>query len=75
MKPVAFLPEGFLLSRPIIFGLLILVFMVWVCMSAVFVFHWKRYGMKERFIMIGEGVYFFVSAILIVLAIVSFISI
>lgn len=64
-SPVTFLSNGFALSKPVVLGVLSLVFLAWVGMTMVFVFHWKRYGMKERFVAMAESVYFLVSAVLI----------
>ena len=63
------IPEGLSLSKPIILGLLALVLLAWIGMTMVFVFHWKRYGMRERFVVLAESVYFFVSAVLIALSV------
>ncbi|MDO8483182.1 MAG: hypothetical protein Q7S86_05200 [bacterium] len=69
------IPEGLSLSKPIILGLLVLVIIAWIGMSVIFVFHWKRYGMKERFIVIAESVYFLVSGLLIAIALGFFLMI
>ena len=67
--PATFLSSGLALTKPIVLGLLALVFLAWVGMTMVFVFHWKRYGIKERLVVMAESVYFLVSAVLIVLSI------
>jgi len=64
-----FLSKGLTLSKPIVLGLLALVLLAWIGMTMVFVFHWKRYGMRERFVVLAESVYFFVSAVLIALSV------
>lgn len=46
-----------------------LAFLFWLIMSAVFVFHWRNYGMKERFVALADGIYFLVSVVLIALVI------
>ncbi len=68
-------PEGLSLSKPVIFGLLVLVLLAWIVMSVILVFHWKRYGMKERFIVIAESIYFLVSGLLIAIALGFFLLI
>ena len=70
-----FFPSGLVLTKPIIFGVLLVAFVAWGCMSAVFVFHWRRYGMKERFVVIAESVYFLISALLIAVSIVLFFTV
>ena len=66
------IPEGFSFSKLVVFGVLVLICLAWFAMSIVLVFHWKRYGMKERFIVVAEGVYFLVSAILIAVSFLFF---
>lgn len=74
-SPATFLSNSFALSKPIVLGVLSLVFIAWVGMTVVFVFHWKRYGMKERFVVMAESVYFLVSAVLIVTSMLFYFAI
>lgn len=69
------IPEGLSFSKPVTFGLLLLVLLAWIGMSVIFVFHWKRYGMKERLIVMAESVYFLVSGLLIAIALGFFLLI
>ena len=69
------IPEGLSLSKPVILGVLVLVIVAWIGMSVILVFHWKRYGMKERFIVTAESVYFLVSGLLIAIAVGFFLII
>ena len=69
------IPKDISLSKPVILGLLILVILAWIVISVILVFHWKRYGMKERLIVVAESVYFLVSGLLIAIAVGFFLVI
>ncbi|TSC57872.1 MAG: hypothetical protein Greene041679_229 [Parcubacteria group bacterium Greene0416_79] len=43
--------------------------LAFLVMSAVLLYHWRRYGMKSGAIHLAKGVYFLVSAFLVVLAV------
>jgi len=64
-----FLSNGISLSKPLLMIIFALAFLFWLIMSAVFVFHWRNYGMKERFVALADGIYFLVSVVLIALVI------
>jgi hypothetical protein len=54
-----------------IFGIFFLIF---ATISAVLIYHWRRYGMRNRSIVLAEVVYLSVSALIIIGAITSLIA-
>lgn len=51
--------------------LLGVVFLIYCVVSLALLYHWRRYGMKTKRIVLAETVYFIVSACFFVVAVVS----
>jgi Ni/Fe-hydrogenase subunit HybB-like protein len=70
------IPDGISLSLPsfkAFLGVSFAVFLVlYIVISAVLVFHWRRYGMHSRSVVLAEAVFSIVSLVLVTLALGAF---
>ncbi len=55
-------------SKPILYLLLALFFIVYAILASILFFHWRAYGMRSKSILIAETLFLFVSLILFVTA-------
>ncbi len=59
---------GLIINKPVLMVLFGLYFVLYATVSAVLVYHWTSYGMRSRGIIVGESLFYFVSAVLFVTA-------
>lgn len=66
MKNTFDLVSGFSIkfSSGMLWGLLVLIFAIFCLASSVLVFHWQKYGMGNRRIVLAQIIYFIVSGVI-----------
>ena len=62
-------------QKDLLWGLFGVFFIVFVILSVVLIYHWQRYGMSNKKIILAQSVYLIVSLVFIVVAVTTLISI
>lgn len=70
MVPLSF---SFRLNHGFLWGIFALATVVFVVISAVLLFHWRRYSLGNKTFVFTETIYFLVSGLLFFIAIISLI--
>lgn len=56
------------INKPLLSGILLVYFIVYVSLGGILFYHWRKYGMRSSSVIFAETAFLFVSLILFVLA-------
>lgn len=59
------------IGKPIIWVFFALFFIGYAIITGILIYHWRKYGMSNKYIILAESLFLIVSVILLVLAFIS----